>query len=606
LSDSKATSRLGASDRLALYAARRFVNTDVEKKVGVRIPFDVYFQDPTTAENEELVFDKNFYIGWEPGLGDGPTSARFAVVDYNGDSGTLTPPATWMGDQNAFFTNGKRLDSKSAKLLQFDQVSVWAVLKNALDFFEGGFGLGRQIPWGFEGNRLIVVPHAGYGENAYYDRESKSLQFYYFDGANGKVFTCKSTDIINHEFGHAVLDGIRPYYIEAILPETAAFHEFIGDLTAILIVFRNNEFRKRVLADTGGDLSTANALERIGEQFGREVTGRDYLRSARNPLTMRDVAGNPRPHHMSQVLTGAMFDIIIELSRIYIDRREQTVPRAFWNTIQRMQRMAIQPLDLLPPVDVTFKDYALAVLRAEEIANPVDPRGYRRMMRQVFEKRGILSSQCEQPEELDYTFDRPKLSVFHDVGTIAGSRSSAYRFLDDNRRDLFLPADQDIIVSDLYTAEKLGRQALRQPSQVVVQYVWREDVLLEGAQFGSFDGRMTSMLCGGTLVLDQNGTLLSWTRKPGSRSAGNSAAAEAEAAEGLRRRETLLEAVAIQLRAGRIGIATGGAQGLLGRAVSPLTSRDVGGSLRFELSPHMGLHSDADEILGGRRWEISS
>ena len=25
-----------------------------------------------------------------------------------------------------------------------------------------------------------------------------------------QVYTCLSTDIINHEFGHAVLDGIRP------------------------------------------------------------------------------------------------------------------------------------------------------------------------------------------------------------------------------------------------------------------------------------------------------------------------------------------------------------------------------------------------------------
>jgi hypothetical protein len=122
------------------------VNTNVEKKVGLRIPFDVYFQDPTIAEDDDLVFDRSFFAGWEPGLGDGPTSARFVVVDYNGDSGTLTPPATWVGDENAFFADGKRLDSRSADLLQFDQVSVWAVLQNALDFFENGFGLGRRIP----------------------------------------------------------------------------------------------------------------------------------------------------------------------------------------------------------------------------------------------------------------------------------------------------------------------------------------------------------------------------------------------------------------------------------------------------------------------------
>jgi hypothetical protein len=52
-----------------------------------------------------------------------------------------------------------------------------------------------------------------------------------------------------------VLDGVRPYYIEAISPETAAFHEFIGDLTAILISFRNNEFRNFVARKSQGDLN---------------------------------------------------------------------------------------------------------------------------------------------------------------------------------------------------------------------------------------------------------------------------------------------------------------------------------------------------------------
>jgi len=42
--------------------------------------------------------------------------------------------------------------------------------------------------WAFEGNRLIVVPHAGYGENAYYDRGSMSLQFYWFDDEGERIY----------------------------------------------------------------------------------------------------------------------------------------------------------------------------------------------------------------------------------------------------------------------------------------------------------------------------------------------------------------------------------------------------------------------------------
>ena len=75
-----------------------------------------------------------------------------------------------------------------------------------------------------------------------------------------RIFTCLSSDIVNHEFGHAVLDGLRPHYYESLNAETAAFHEFIGDLTAILMAFRNNAFRRHVLKESRGDLANDQLL----------------------------------------------------------------------------------------------------------------------------------------------------------------------------------------------------------------------------------------------------------------------------------------------------------------------------------------------------------
>ena len=104
-------------------------------------------------------------------------------------------------------------------------------MQRVLEFYEDEFALGRPVPWGFDGNRLILVPHAGYGENAFYDRATKSLQFYYFGDPQNPGYTCLSHDIITHETGHAILDGIRPLYSENPSLQTAAFHEFVGDLT---------------------------------------------------------------------------------------------------------------------------------------------------------------------------------------------------------------------------------------------------------------------------------------------------------------------------------------------------------------------------------------
>ena len=342
----------------------------------------------------------------------------------NSTTNTLTPPAVWDRRQNCYRApDGTLLDSKTKDLFQYHQLSVWANVQNTLDFFESGFALGRRISWAFEGNRLIVVPHAGYGENAYYDRASKSLQFYWFGDDNNRVFTCLSSDIVNHEFGHAVLDGLRPYFYELVGAQTAAFHEFFGDLTAILMAFQNNAFRKVVLKDSNGDLNTAQLLAGLAQQFGEAVSNAPYLRSALNDQTMEKLAGKLEPHALSEVMTGTMFDILKgvfakhrdnELERYKEGRSSKPSDvRALADTVPRMQMLAFQPLDLLPPCAVTFRDYALAVLRSEQVANPTDPSGYRALMLDCFIKRGVLT-EADRAELLEPApvFQRPPLDVF--------------------------------------------------------------------------------------------------------------------------------------------------------------------------------------------------
>ncbi len=596
--------------RITLYAASKFLSTAARDELGLRIPFDVYLQDPYVNKNDpKFGFDKDFFVNWEPGIADGPTSARFAVVDYNGDTGTIIPMAIWDEKQESFLAPDKTiLDRKNAGLPQFHQVNVWAVLQRALTFFEEGSGLGRRIPFGFEGNRLIVLPHAGYGKNAYYDRKSKSLQFYYFDQDDERIYTCLSTDIINHEFGHAVLDGIRPYYFESSLVQTGAFHEFIGDLMAILIILRNNNFRGNLADETKGDISAAAHLTSIAEEFGKAVSDKPYLRTALNKLTMKDVTDSDGPHRLSQVLTGAMFDIIKELTRHYITKRKRTPKEAFYNAVDRMQRTAIQPLDLLPPVDVTFRDYALAVLRAEELSNPTDPYNYYEMILNVFVKRKILNEKDRTTYLTPmYIYDSPNLDVYHDIGDISRSRATAYRFLDDNRNKLFIPANQDVIVADLYDANKYAQRASRLPRQIILEYIWREAVVLNGKRFGEFDGQNTTMLCGGTIVFDDKGNILSWFRKPGSIGGGKGEKWEEEIKAGQKRLSDFLNDLAKRIQAGEIGAVLGSSKGMVGSLVPPLTVSKQDGVLKFELSPHLNLNEENHKhYKGGKQWQVSS
>lgn len=608
--------------RTGAYAAAQYLSLSVQQELGLQIPFDVYLQDPLVAKNDpKFGFDEEFHVVWEPGISDGPTSARFAVVDYNGDTGYLAPMAKWDEKKEQFLDpEGKVLDKDNVSPLQFHQVNVWAVLQRALFFFEGGDGLGRRIPFGFEGNRLIVVPHAGYGQNAFYDRTSKSLQFYYFDHEGNRVYTCLSTDIINHEFGHAVLDGIRPYFFKSSLVQTGAFHEFMGDITAILLLLRNNNFRQKIAEKTDGRLSEASILSSIAQEFGEAVSGNPYLRTALNELKMSDVAGSDSPHHVSQVLTGAMFDILLALSESYIERaiakkknktREEVAKTAFWNAIQRMQRIAIQPLDLLPPMDVTFKDYALAVLRTQALANPADPYQYYNLIVDAFRKREILDDDdVTRLKTPGYLYDRMRWDVYHDIENITGSDSGAYRFLDDNRNSLLIPAHQDVIVADRYDANKFTRQARRLPREFILEYIWTEEVALEGARFEEYEGERTSMLCGGTLVFDDRGNVLSWFRKPGVEYKMEDTEKEKwkeEVILGKERRAQFLNDLAWHIQSGQVGTTLGSSKGMLGSLIPPLIVKKEDGLLTFELSPHLHLSEDDHKHTKFRkRWEVSS
>jgi hypothetical protein len=620
---------ISPDERVQLYAQARYLPLEFTKKSGLRVCFTTYFQDPFVAkERPNEGFDKAVYVRWEPGLTDGPTSARFAIVDYNADTGTLEPPARWDETQQRFVSgNGETLDEKAAGTFAFHQVNVWVLLQRALDFFEDPSALGRTIPWGFEGNRLIVVPHAGYGENAFYDRRSKSLQFYYFGSGESTVYTCLSTDIVCHEFAHAVLDGVRPLLNESTSVETAAFHEFIGDLSAILLTLRNNSLRRREAERTRGDFSQAKDLSSIAEEFGNAVKGRPYLRTALNQKKMKDVAKETDPHSVSEVLTGAMFDILIRLGNRYLRNPEDEAtgsrpksPKAvFWYAADRMQRMAVQPLDLLPPVEVNFRDYALAVCRSQRLADPIDPHDYYGMMIDAFVRRGVLTkADSRRLREARYLHERLELSVPHNIDDLSRSRAAAYRFLDDNREDLLIPVNRDFVVADLYDAKKTARQRLPLPRQIILQYVWREEIPLNGSQFGKFNGRIATMLCGGTLVFDENGIVQSWTVKPGSEAYGGKRQRRGKVAEkwqaatdeGRERRQAMLDNIAAQIAAGRIGTVSGFSRGLLESQVAPLVAEiDDDEVVRLRLSPHMHLSGERSEEeaedSGGRQWQIS-
>jgi hypothetical protein len=87
---------LNVTTRTRLYATRRTLPLSVQQDTGLRFHVDVYFKDPSVATNNPAAaIDTEFEVPWEPGITHGPTSARFAVVDYDASTGVLEEPARW-------------------------------------------------------------------------------------------------------------------------------------------------------------------------------------------------------------------------------------------------------------------------------------------------------------------------------------------------------------------------------------------------------------------------------------------------------------------------------------------------------------------------------
>lgn len=603
---------------LALYAARRNLPLKGRTELGLRLNVAVYFKDPLIAETDkDAAIDQEFTTPWEPGLRDGPTSASFAVVDFDFTTSTLTKPVIWDDRKRRFTTPDGNAPVASREDLHFHQISVWATVQNTLEFFEGNEALSRCISWAFEGSRLIVVPLAGFGENAYYDRDSKSLQFYWFEHGGQRIYTCLSSDIVNHELGHAVPDGIGPHYYESVRLETAAFHEFVGDLAAILMSFRNNAFRSLVL-NASGDLDDPESLlGRLAPEFGEALVGEHSLRSGLDPSTMKTERITLEPHALSVVMKGAMYDVLRGIFRTLsaedLARAEahSKPPRSsaqiLWNCVPTMRTLAIQPLDFLPPCAVSFRDYAIAVMHAEQLSNPQDQHGYRAMIRDIYVARGIFADADEAARLFDTAslYSRLALDVYHPIDAIAASRGRTYHFLNDNRKSLLIPQTADLLIPDVMQSQKVSRDSRALPDQIILQYLWREQILLDDTQFGRLRGQRTSMLCGGTLVFDENGNRLHWVRKPGILPL-KGADADAEMAKGRARRQDLLDTVAQRLVAGMIGKAVCGSLGLMKRTAPPITAPAQDGLVRVRLAPHLSIHEAkyADES-GEKQWLMS-
>ena len=281
--------------------------------------FRLYPQTPV-LQVHRLRGPETVWVSPSPGsIGPGPSDERMYVADAIGKSPyeyPYLPP--YRGPAHPAVRPGRdgHFDYLQPGDPGFLAAHMYGTVRRVLDIWEGY--LGRPIAWHFGDRyeRLELVPwvdwdnsHAGYGflETGHGAADDGSRQPYSLN-----------FDVLAHEVGHAII------YAEVGTPEliatTAEYHGFqesAADLVALFGVLHFDSVIDRLLQGSGGNLYAPNEVDRIAE-----LSDTQQIRTASHSFRMSDVPdprtppaqlSQPEIHHLGEPLTGAIFDIFVEI-----------------------------------------------------------------------------------------------------------------------------------------------------------------------------------------------------------------------------------------------------------------------------------------------------
>jgi hypothetical protein len=268
---------------------------------------------------------------------------------------------------------------------QFDAVHTFAVVRQTLTMCQRLLATHDTglIPWAWNnpGNTdpLNIFPH-GLPDvmNAYYSRNERALKFGDFvqEGlaadAPVRIYTCRSFDIVAHETGHAILDGLKPRWIlSSAPPQTGGLHESFGDLLAIFLALAQMDQAEAVIAQTRADLHDKTFLADMAEQFGLALGRPNGLRNADNDLTLSQTG--TQVHAISQVFTGAVYDILADMFAFERQPALEDDALVLHRTAARLCGLLLRALIVAPDSAATYADVANGLLRlAQEDKLPAE------------------------------------------------------------------------------------------------------------------------------------------------------------------------------------------------------------------------------------------
>ena len=298
---------------------------------------------------------------------------------------------------------------------------AFSSVAHTIEVFREAFG---EFGWSFPYEKLAVHANAGKDFNAFYSRRQGTVNFFQEeDPVYGQpVHSGASGEIVAHEVGHAILDGIRPEYFAAWRTDPGAFHEAFGDMLAMHVSLMDERVIRRVVVQTSGDLSKPNIAAHMAEELaqglnnrkGSNATGGDFLRNAINNFRWAEPKSLPEKggpdqlgweiHSFSRLWTAAHYDLLKSLVSERLQAGEKP-DVALRDSNRELLQMLAHMIREAPRGDFTFRDMAIAFVRSDKIHN-----GGKRaeLIENVFKAREILPQDLA-PEMLEVPISPARL-----------------------------------------------------------------------------------------------------------------------------------------------------------------------------------------------------
>lgn len=280
---------------------------------------------------------------------------------------------------------------------EFDAVHTFAVVRQMLTLAQRARG-GAVAPWQWNSpsntDPVTVFPRAGVTPNTFYSPNLKALKFFFFTKPGSppgspQVFTCRSFDIVAHETGHAILDGMKPGWLDASNhPQTGGLHESFGDLCAIFLTLSQFDQVEAIIAQTKANLHDKTFLADMAEEFGLALGRPNGLRNADNDLKLSEVTNEV--HDLSQVFTGGIYDVLADIFAFERKPAMRDDARVLLEAGEYLFGLILRAVAAAPAANATFADIANQMLTiAHADGKPVQ---YRNSIRNRFTLREVVVS----------------------------------------------------------------------------------------------------------------------------------------------------------------------------------------------------------------------